>query len=57
MTKESEGPPPALHRKELLWRHGEVKSPPFSDQGRKDAGDLLRDLQTGINVGCLTRAQ
>ena len=33
--------------KPLFWLHGEVKTPPFSDAARKEAGDLLRALQRG----------
>jgi phage-related protein len=34
-------------RKPLAWLHGEVKTPPFTAEGRKEAGDLLRLLQEG----------
>lgn len=40
-------PPPRL----LVWLHGEVKSPPFSREGRVEAGFLLRRLQTGESLG------
>jgi phage-related protein len=33
--------------KPLVWLHGEVKSPPFSREGRIEAGFLLRRLQRG----------
>ena len=33
--------------KPLVWLHGEVKTPPFSQQGRIGAGTLLRRLQGG----------
>jgi|SRR5579872_677173 len=33
--------------KELVWLHGEVKSPPFSPAGRLEAGFHLRRLQRG----------
>jgi phage-related protein len=33
--------------KPLVWLHGEVKSPPFSDAARVDAGYLRRRLQMG----------
>ena len=33
--------------KPLLWIAGEVKSPPFSDEARLEAGFLLRRLQRG----------
>jgi phage-related protein len=31
--------------KPLVWLHGEIKTPPFSETGRVDAGFLLRRLQ------------
>ncbi len=31
----------------MAWLHGEVKSPPFSAQARREAGFLLRCLQRG----------
>ena len=33
--------------KPLAWLHGEVKSPPFSQAARLEAGFLLRRLQQG----------
>jgi phage-related protein len=33
--------------KPLAWLHGEVKTPPFSANGRLEAGLLLRRLQRG----------
>ena len=33
--------------KPLVWLHGEIKSPPFSDNVRLEAGLLLRRLQKG----------
>ena len=33
--------------KPLAWLHGEVKSPPFSQEARIEAGFLLRLLQKG----------
>ena len=33
--------------KPLVWLHGEVRSPPFSDNARLEAGFLLRRLQQG----------
>ena len=33
--------------KPLVWLRGEVKSPPFSKDGRLEAGYLLRRLQRG----------
>jgi phage-related protein len=37
--------------KPLHWLKGEVKSPPFSDEGRRAAGTLLRRLQVGEMLG------
>jgi phage-related protein len=36
--------------KDLVWLHGEVKSPPFSQNARLEAGYLLRQLQQGIKL-------
>lgn len=36
--------------KPLVWLHGEVKSPPFSKDGRIEAGYLLRRLQRGDSL-------
>jgi len=33
--------------KPLVWLHGQVKTPPFSDRARIEAGILLRLLQRG----------
>ena len=33
--------------KPLVWLHGEIKTPPFSESGRLEAGFLLRRLQRG----------
>lgn len=33
--------------KDLVWLHGEVKTPPFSAAARLEAGYLLRQLQRG----------
>ena len=37
--------------KRLRWLKGEVKSPPFSNEGRREAGMLLRRLQVGEMLG------
>lgn len=37
--------------KRLVWRHGEVKTPLFSQAGRIKAGFPLRPLQEGENLG------
>lgn len=33
--------------KALVWVHGAIKTPPFSEEARTKAGKLLRDLQRG----------
>jgi phage-related protein len=38
-------------RKPIGWLHGVIKTPPFSDEGRKEAGELLRLLQEGEHLG------
>ena len=35
----------------LVWLHGEVKTPPFSQEARIEAGVLLRRLQQCENLG------
>lgn len=37
--------------KPLVWLHGEVKTPPFSQDARIEAGLLLRRLQRGESLG------
>lgn len=37
--------------KPLVWLHGEVKTPPFSQEARVETGILLRRLQQGENLG------
>lgn len=34
----------------LVWLRGEVKSPPFSEEARIEAGVLLRQLQLGVKL-------
>lgn len=34
----------------LIFRQGEIKTPPFSDEARVEAGMLLRQLQKGISL-------
>lgn len=41
----------APSRKCLVWLHGEVKTPPFTPEGRQEAGMLLRLLQEGERLG------
>jgi phage-related protein len=44
-AKKDESDEPS--RKPLVWLHGEVKTPPFTAEGRQEAGMLLRVLQEG----------
>ena len=37
--------------KPLVWLHGEIKTPPFSQAARVEAGYLLRRLQKGEMLG------
>jgi phage-related protein len=37
--------------KPLVWLRGEVKTPPFSQDARTEAGVLLRRLQRGESIG------
>ena len=36
--------------KDIVWLHGEIKTPPFSGVARMEAGFLLRQLQYGMNL-------
>lgn len=36
--------------KPLVWLHGEIKTPPFSQEARLEAGFLLRRLQKGEHL-------
>ena len=36
--------------KRLAWLHGEIKTPPFSEEARREAGAILRELQDGRPV-------
>jgi len=35
----------------LVWLHGEVRTPPFGEAARREAGLLLRRLQRGEYIG------
>ena len=39
------------HDKPLAWLHGEVKTPPFSQEARIESGVMLRRLQQGETLG------
>src|SRR6266498_3586344 len=38
-------------RRPLVWLQGEIKTPPFSEAARIEAGTLLRRLQEGESLG------
>lgn len=40
-----------MPRKPIVWLHGEIKTPPFSRDGRVKAGTLLGRLQEGELLG------
>lgn len=37
--------------KPLVWLKGQIKTPPFSEEARIEAGMLLRQLQRGNSLG------
>ena len=41
----------STEEKSLVWLHGEVKTPPFSQAARLEVGLLLRRLQQGESIG------
>lgn len=51
MANATEGEPAEPSRKPVVWLHGEVKTPPFTSEGRLEAGMLLRLLQEGERLG------
>jgi phage-related protein len=51
MAKNQDTTEKRRNLKPLLWLHGEVKTPPFTPEGRKEAGMLLRLLQNGEPLG------
>jgi phage-related protein len=40
----------SLQDKPLVWMHGEITTPPFSENARIEAGYLLRQVQKGIKL-------
>ena len=40
-----------MARKPLVWLEGEIKTPPFSESARVEAGFLLSRLQQGESIG------
>ena len=51
MAKRQPAKPEFKARKPLVWLHGEIKTPPFTAEGRQEAGMLLRLLQEGERLG------
>ena len=47
MAKSDDNPSSKPDRKPLAWLSGEIKTPPFTTEGRQEAGRLLRLLQAG----------
>ena len=39
------------NNKPLVWLKGQIKTPPFSEEARIEAGMLLRQLQRGNSLG------
>jgi phage-related protein len=37
--------------KRIVWLHGEIKSPPFTPESRREIGRLIRRVQQGESVG------
>ncbi len=35
----------------MVWWHGEIRTPPFTAEGRQESGMLLRLLQEGVRLG------
>jgi hypothetical protein len=53
MSKTQPGKEEAKARKPLVWLHGEIKTPPFSFEGRQEAGMLFACCRKGMYWGCL----
>jgi len=51
MAKVQPAEEEALAPKPLVWLHGEIKTPPFTAEGRQEAGMLLRLMQQGEQLG------
>jgi phage-related protein len=51
MAKRKAGELRQPTQKPLVWLQGEIKTPPFSAEGRQEAGMLLRQLQQGEQLG------
>jgi len=51
MSKAQPAEPEEPAPKPLVWLRGEVKTPPFTAEGRQETGILLRLLQQGERLG------
>ena len=51
MAKKQGGKAEQPSQKPLVWLHGKVKTPPFTPEGRQEAGMLLGLLQRGERLG------
>jgi phage-related protein len=51
MAKATSAEEAAPAPKPLVWLQGEIKTPPFTAEGRQEAGMLLRLLQQGDQPG------
>jgi hypothetical protein len=51
MARTQPAPGGSPVEKPLVWLHGEIKTPPFTEEGRWEAGMLLRQLQLGQIIG------
>lgn len=36
--------------KTVVWLHGRIKTPPFSEEAREETGSLIRQVQRGISL-------
>ena len=51
MPKAQGGKQEEASPKPVVWLHGEIKTPPFTPEGRQEAGMVLRLLQEGERLG------
>lgn len=51
MASAKEGEQDVPTRKPVAWLHGEIKTRPFTLEGRREAGMLIRLLQEGERLG------
>ena len=51
MAKAKASKPDKLSRKPLLWLHGEIKSPPFTPEGRQGGKEISTIGQVRRNDG------